>query len=480
MAHSKYANARVVQPHVSQRGWGKVRKTASTPSRDLVAQASEILGQPFDPHKYLLTHSTIVASVDVEPVQGVKLGRVKVGSETINRKFSDYYISPKCSQFVNNNGDAWSRDVLLASYQTFIGGHNFLEHVQIEEQSKGRIIDAVARDIGDSVYIDILVATDRRHAQLVADIESGKMGTLSMGCSVEETICTQCGNVAKDETELCSHIKYNKLNHFHDHRNQRRVVAELCGHTSIEPNAGVTFIEASWVATPAFTGAVLRNILQPGDVSPETIKRAQEVLSSMPAEWTDEQRMFTARKELNPGRIISVPGLAPAKTRVAFGFDDEDGGEGEEAPADDKGPLDETVDEVVQTVTDRAKKRIKDDLRKDDEADNLGPEDSTAWTNDSIVKQAKAESYRNSLAVLSRTASSDVELVDRFASLNAAYGIKVHRDVYRASLKVGSLASYSSMSRFLKACKHSLNRDITPADARIMLRIGKLLSRQGS
>lgn len=205
MAFMRYANAMVCQTQVSQRGWGRVRKTAGGPSRNIMAQASEILGQRLDPDKFLLTHSTIVASVDVDSVPNVKLGRVKVGKSgrTINRKYSDYYIQPQCSAYVNNNGDSWSRPVLTASYPTFIGGHNFLEHVQLEEQSKGRIIDAVLRDIGDSLYTDILVATDRRHTQLITDIEEERLSTLSMGCSVETTTCTKCGNVAVDEPDLC-------------------------------------------------------------------------------------------------------------------------------------------------------------------------------------------------------------------------------------------------------------------------------------
>jgi intein/homing endonuclease len=133
---------------------------------------------------------TIVASVDTEAPPDVKLGKIREASSTrtIDRRYADYQIKPECSQYVNNNGDSWSRNVLLASYPTFIGAHNFLEHVQVEEKSKGRIIDAVARDIGDSVYIDILVATNRKHASLVRDIESGKMGTLSMGCFLPGTM----------------------------------------------------------------------------------------------------------------------------------------------------------------------------------------------------------------------------------------------------------------------------------------------------
>lgn len=102
------------------------------------------------------------------------------------------------------------------------------EHIQIPELSKGKVIDAVARDLGDTVYVDILVATNRKHGELVADIEAGKINTLSMGCSIQYSICTKCGNVAADETELCFHVKYEKGNHFHDHAGKKRVVAELC------------------------------------------------------------------------------------------------------------------------------------------------------------------------------------------------------------------------------------------------------------
>jgi hypothetical protein len=179
----------VVHPRITGRGWGGICKSAAkSTGKSLTEQARKILGGELDSSKYLFTHCTIVASVDTEKVPDVTLGKVKVGSATVDRRYDDFYIKPECSQYVNNNGDSWSRQVLLAAYPTFIGAHNFQEHVQIEDQSKGRIIDAVARDIGDSVYIDILVATDRKHATLVQDIESGKLTTLSMGCFLPGTM----------------------------------------------------------------------------------------------------------------------------------------------------------------------------------------------------------------------------------------------------------------------------------------------------
>jgi hypothetical protein len=48
-----------------------------------------------------------------------------------------------------------------------------------------------------------------------------------------------------------------------------RRVAELCGHKDM-PNGGVKFVEASWVATPAFPGAVKRNTVMDEWMGPKT------------------------------------------------------------------------------------------------------------------------------------------------------------------------------------------------------------------
>jgi hypothetical protein len=471
MAFMRYANAVVIQPVVSQNGWGKVRKTAAAPSRNLVAQASEILGEPFNPEKYLLTHATIVASVDVDKVPNVKLGRVKVGSKTINRKFSDYYIKPASSKFVNNNGDSWGRDVLMMSYPTFIGGHNFLEHVQIEEQSKGRIIDAVARDIGESVYVDILIATDKRHSQLVKDIKAGKIGTLSMGCSTEITICSKCGNVAVDETELCDCIKYNKLDHFYDDQGQRRVIAELCGHPSLGGTGGVTFIEASWVGTPAFTGATLRNILEPTEVSAEMARRVQAILNTPPPQWdanASQQKQASLDRQGQWGEEEALP---PEE------------GAGDAAPEKSKPePLDHLVDEVYQMVRDQVKDRVRKDLRKKDVAEALSPEDSTMSPNDTIHKEAGhiRKAYQGTVSALLRTATSDVAFVDGLATINSSFGVRVPVDLYRLSLRVGPIAKFGSLGQFLGACRKESSRPLSYADARVLTRIGSLLTQLGS
>jgi len=189
----KFARAAIAQSTVSGAGWAKVRtaaKASAEVSENLVDRASEIFGKPFVPSEYLLTHATIVASVDTFSPPNTKLGKVMEGGFRVNRKYANFRVKLGCDKYINNNLDCWDRDVLAKSYRTFIGGHNFVEHVQVEELSKGRIIDAVARDLGDSIYVDILIATSREHTDLVEAIESGNMSTLSMGCFLPGTQVT--------------------------------------------------------------------------------------------------------------------------------------------------------------------------------------------------------------------------------------------------------------------------------------------------
>jgi len=455
MAFVKYASALLMSPSISQRGWSKVRTASLKSGGNLVNQAEQIFGEKFDPSRYLLSHCTIVASVDVENVSNVKLGAVQEDGATINRKYSDYHITPETSKYVNNNGDSWSREVLMKSYRTFIGSHNFQEHVQIEDLSKGRIIDAVARDIGESIYIDILVATDRKHTELVQNIESGKMATLSMGCTVEATICSQCGNVAVDETEMCNHIKYAKLNKFMDNNGKQRVIAELCGHPEMGDTGGVHFIEASWVAVPAFTGAVMRNILTPEMVSAETKKKATEILSVPPSEWVTPTGNQKVARELYAGM---------------FDDDDDDGG-------DDKGdtsPNQELEDEMVQVVKKRVQDRLKKELSPPDEPDENAPktEDATTYQNDTIVKEAMR---KGAVVGIMKISTTSVDLIEGLARLDKANGEPFSVDLYRTVLKVGSTTKHKTLKGFLTQCHRTLKRTFTSQEAKQMVRLAKLI-----
>lgn len=262
MAFLKKASLKIENPEVSVDSWaarGSVRTAANK-----VIEFKKIISD-FNPDDYLLTHCTIVASVDTEDAPSP----ITFGSDKSRNEYPDlankknYYITPATSKYMNANGDAWSRELLKKSYKTFIGAENYLEHVQDPALSKGKILDAALREVDDgkSLFVDILVATNKKHKDLVEKIKTGKLTTLSMGAIVAFTICSKCGRVASDETELCTDIKFFKRNSFiSDSDGKKRVIAELCGDV-LYPESN-KFIEGSWVETPAFKGAVMRSEIE--------------------------------------------------------------------------------------------------------------------------------------------------------------------------------------------------------------------------
>lgn len=488
MAFLKKAFAGVVHPKWGPQNWanfvdenrtqlanGPYRKASSSPN--LVSQASEILGEEFDAKNYLLTHATIVASVDTEEVPNVKLGAIREAGQKVNRLWSNYRITPETENWINNNADSWDRPVLLKSYRTFIGGHSFVEHVQLEEQSKGRIIDAVARDIGPSVYIDILIANHRKHAALIQDIEHGRMSTLSMGCSVSETQCTKCGNVAADETEMCGHIKFEKGNLFYDDQGVRRKIAELCGHKSIDPTGGVGFIEASWVAVPAFTGAVRRNILEPETISANTHDQVRQILASPPPKWV--QNPQGGLKAAHMGTPTSWPSTDVTKFAGPFDAPEDDAAQDDGGGDEEKDPISELEDEVEKYVLDKVKKKIKDKLTGD-ARDQAGAGELETSTGENLIHQGHVRRIATQLAAgtdaLIRIASSDIELLDGVARLELSHGIKISREVYRTVLRVGSTDGHASVDSYLQHCAEVLNRQPTTGEATTLVRLGRILS----
>jgi len=212
--------------------------------------------------RYLFVHSTIVSSV-------------KVAS-------NGYYIDPPCDELINNNGNGWATPVLMSTFRTFIGKNNYLEHVQIPALSKGKILDAISRpvvfagrngDKADVVYIDILVAVDRKHTDVIERIENGELNAMSMGCLAHWVTCSKCGKQIDDNMRNCKHLDNEMMTYFVDDKGVRRIVAELCGRMVKNKKTGkleadpksVEFIEASWVEKPAFKGAVLNHFVSDVD-----------------------------------------------------------------------------------------------------------------------------------------------------------------------------------------------------------------------
>lgn len=465
MALVKKASGIVLSPYTSSNNWSNVRvASGSSPQKNLIHQASDIFGKKFSPDDYILTHCTIVASVDVDNAPGVKVGSFREGARNLLRRWNDYYITPGTAKYINNNNDSFEREVLKRSFDTFIGAHNFLEHVQIEEQSKGRIIDTYARDIGDSLYIDILVATDKKHEDLIRQIQSGALGTLSMGCKIEHSTCSKCGNVAKDESEMCEHILYQKGNKFFDESGTLRKVAELCGHKSEPGNCGVEFIEASWVKIPAFTGAVLRSFVEAGDMAPGNIEAMAQRLASNPREFKFYEEAFT-----KAASMVRSAGLH----KQADPFADD---EGEEKPkATD---IQKFKDKVVRMVLDEARSKIEEEFKGKQEPDEAGAIENP---NDNLIREANSLNrqglYNAGLDSLVRVASTDYDLMSNVALYNSSLGINIPRELYRVALKLGPYrkSKYASVGKFISASKRHLCRTPTKHEAELLIKLSTLL-----
>ena len=256
VAISKTASAVLNEPVIPIATWERiygqksfgVKTAAAADSRKKVAT---------DQSKYLLSHCTIMASVHCEDEP------------------YDFRIRPSSAAFVNSNFDCWSNVVLRMSYKTFLGAFNFVDHFQNTKANKGHILDAVLRRVNltpqDFVYyVDILVATDLVHEELISDIRAGKVQYMSMGCVTDLITCTYCGAQVTDTGNYCSHLFAAKGTFIADEDGIPRRVAELCGHKSL-PNGGVRFVEASWLReNPAFPGASRRNIVSDCFVGPKS------------------------------------------------------------------------------------------------------------------------------------------------------------------------------------------------------------------
>jgi hypothetical protein len=187
-----------------------------------------------DLDKFIYIHSTIMAGV-------------KTGS-------NGYWITKDTEKYANDNHDAWTCDDLKNDYKSFKQAMTFVEHVQDLEKAKGKCIDVIARQLPDTILVDVLFSVSKKHEDLVDNINNRIINAVSMGCSTEKTICAVCGNVAKVPEEYCDHIKQmNKGRMYKCADGETRRAVEICKNNS--------FFDISLVANPAFSGAVFRKIL---------------------------------------------------------------------------------------------------------------------------------------------------------------------------------------------------------------------------
>jgi len=329
MSFLKYGSAVLTEPGISINRWSDLISQAGL-SKARVKMASERISSEFPTSDFLLSHATIIASVDVE-----KAARSA-------SKFDKFLITPESTKYVNKNMDCWTSGVLENSYHTFRFVPNYVEHVQIPALSKGRIIDSVLRKVDDTTLVDILVATQKTHSDIIRKIENGYFGGMSMGSIVKFTICSQCGKIIHDDSEKCMHIRYSLGDKFIDNNGIERIIAEICGHESC-PDSNI-FIEASWVKDPAFVGAVVSRVLNP---TQQQLQKLQAAFTESNVHILGSETYLDNISEIEDlGNILEFDSGMRKAASVKHRFADE----AADAEMDDM--LDESPEDVVEPDTD--------------------------------------------------------------------------------------------------------------------------------
>lgn len=210
----------------------------------------------FNSNDWLFTQATAVASVPLE---------------------DDGYTIKSCgNDLVNNNGNAFSNDLMKKIYMTFIGAHNYVDHNQDPSDSRGIIIDTVLRKLplseaGDfGYYVDVLIATSKRKdPEWAKMIESGEVKYLSMGAESSALQCSCCGHISFDEDDECEHMLDELGYHYIDSDgSKRRIAALVTNDMNDEGESFAHFIELSYLSVdPAFTGAIRGHVL---NLEPDT------------------------------------------------------------------------------------------------------------------------------------------------------------------------------------------------------------------
>lgn len=523
MARRHTANALVAQRDVHFDAWMETLRAQNEGAvpKDHVNRIAKSVLRKCDPKQFLLSHATIVASVDAYAPKGAKTGRQMNRGIQIDVKWPDYRVKPDCHPIINNNGDAWERSLLLSTYRSFIGAHNYLEHIQLPALSKGFIVDAIARDLGHTCYIDILVATDRKHGQLVADILGGKIEAMSMGCISLFTTCTKCGNVAADDSQLCPCVMYEgKGTKFIDESGMEHPIAELIGHVTV-PNSN-QFIEASWVRNPAFRGAVRRNILNPE--SQQVAAKVQQVARIHEIRTTEVlpdglARAASVRRRADEEALDSPsPGDAAPDAGGDSGGDpgpagdsaldlDSDASE-KEADAGAPAPsgsgsggidslLDKAQEQLLQIMVDKLGDRL---TPKPDDVGTVRTPGAVDSMNDNFVHSSTdfmrrlRREFPNS-PKLTRWASNAYRIVHEggIAAVRAAgltprdlitlswvqdrvNGRHFPASLYKLAMQVGPSNQFPSETSFLATCSTRIGRKLTTPEAKFLSWKGRIAS----
>lgn len=118
----------------------------------------------------------------------------------------------------NKNNDWFPRRELENNYSTFLSAHVFKNHENKDiKNAIGDVLQAKWNAFMDCVKL--LLRIDGTIApSIVRGFQKGYMTDVSMGCRVEYSICSICGNKAKTPKEYCEHVRFERGKIYDDGR----------------------------------------------------------------------------------------------------------------------------------------------------------------------------------------------------------------------------------------------------------------------
>lgn len=160
---------------------------------------------------------------------------------------------------VNRNFDGFESSELKRAYTSFEGRPVFVNHENHDpSRTRGIVVASAYREDNDDRYIELLIEVDAQaFPKLAQEIADGNIDSVSMGCEVESTICSYCGNEADDLGDFCEHVLHHKG------QTLQRAAAngEIEDVLVYEICRGVNFFEISFVFDPADETALAQTVL---------------------------------------------------------------------------------------------------------------------------------------------------------------------------------------------------------------------------
>lgn len=170
--------------------------------------------------------------------------------ELVN-SYSRRYLNPDevylftvvlCNNDIDKDNERFSVDTLYELKKLFVGKTGFVNTNDVLSQT-ARIIscgveapDGKRTKAGDQLFnltARVFMVRSNENAEIIQKIESGELTDVSIGCSVNRTICSICGEDVK--SPLCNHQKGSIYD------------GETCYHILIEPTDAYEF---GFVETP--------------------------------------------------------------------------------------------------------------------------------------------------------------------------------------------------------------------------------------